>query len=276
MLKSDAQLRLSAFLKTVTQASTRLLMLDYDGTLAPFRKERDQAFPYPGVVEIVQEILQDTRTRVVIISGREIADLAPLLEVQPLPEMWGVYGLEHRRPDGTIEVAHIEKRHLDALSDAHRWLEYQQLGLSAEHKTGSVALHWRAQTHCESERIRFRALLGWKPIADLNGLNILEFDGGIEIRVPGANKGAVVQTLLREIGTGVPAAYLGDDLTDEDAFRAIGDRGLSVLVRPRYRETAAQLWLKPPDEVLNFLTLWRDACRRDNAMSARARVGGAV
>jgi trehalose-6-phosphatase len=51
-------------------------------------------------------------------------------------------------------------------------------------------------------------------------------------------------------------AYLGDDLTDEDAFRALKGKGLSVLVRKESRTTEADCWLKPPDELLDFLKKW--------------------
>jgi trehalose-phosphatase len=87
------------------------------------------------------------------------------------------------------------------------------------------------------------------------------FDGGVELRVPGRDKGTVVNAVLDEIAGTVAAAYLGDDQTDEDAFRALGDRGLKVLVRPEMRASEADLWLEPPDELLNFLDQWIEACR---------------
>ena len=52
------------------------------------------------------------------------------------------------------------------------------------------------------------------------------------------------------------AAYLGDDLTDEDAFKAIKGKGIGVLVREEPRKTAADIWIKPPDELLSFLSNW--------------------
>jgi trehalose-6-phosphatase len=63
-------------------------------------------------------------------------------------------------------------------------------------------------------------------------------------------------------------AYLGDDSTDESAFQAMQGRGLTILVRPIWRETAAQLWLQPPDELRDFLGLWLKACAEQNTLTA--------
>jgi trehalose 6-phosphate phosphatase len=236
-------------------------MLDYDGTLAPFRKQRNEAIPYPEIAAKLEEIVRGGHTRVVIISGREVEEVASLLGIQPLPEMWGVYGLQRRRPDGKVEVAPFEQRYLNSLCDALRWLEYQELAGLAETKTGSLAVHWRGLSENETEEVRGRALLGWNAIARDAGLSLVEFDGGLEIRAPGIDKGGVVRMLLEEMGPGVRAAYLGDDVTDEPAFVAIGDKGLSLLVRPEWRQTAAQFWVKPPAGVLDFLCGWSDACQ---------------
>jgi trehalose-phosphatase len=58
------------------------------------------------------------------------------------------------------------------------------------------------------------------------------------------------------MGVDAVLTYLGDDLTDEDAFNALHGRGLSVLVRGSQRKTAADLWIKPPQELLQFLEKW--------------------
>jgi trehalose-6-phosphatase len=54
----------------------------------------------------------------------------------------------------------------------------------------------------------------------------------------------------------VPVAYLGDDLTDEDAFVALGNKGDSILVRGEVRASFARFWLRPPEELLGFLDTW--------------------
>ncbi|MEO8630619.1 MAG: trehalose-phosphatase, partial [Betaproteobacteria bacterium] len=85
---------------------------------------------------------------------------------------------------------------------------------------------------------------------------VLDFESGIELRAHGRTKAHAVATLLQESNRDIPAAYLGDDLTDEDAFAALAGHGLSVLVRSQKRETAAQAWLRPPEELLAFLQRW--------------------
>jgi len=271
-LGPETRLQINQFLEAVAAAPARLLMLDYDGTLAPLRKERDRVYPYPGMAAAVRKIMNGGRTRVVIVSGRELSELILRLGIQPLPELWGLHGMQRRRTNGRVETARVKQCYRDALSDAGRWLDYQELRHTAEFKTGSIAAHWRGLSDSAAEEIRARVLLGWEPIADWSGLQMLEFDGGVEIRAPGVDKGDVVRILLGEEGAGVVSAYLGDDSTDESAFRAIRGRGLSVLVRPEWRETAAQLRLKPPEEVLDFLAQWLAACQRNDAKDGATAV----
>jgi trehalose-6-phosphatase len=62
---------------------------------------------------------------------------------------------------------------------------------------------------------------------------------------------------MSEAGPGSAIAYLGDDMTDEDAFAVMKPRGIGVLVRPEFRETAADIWIRPPRELLAFLGHWK-------------------
>ena len=70
------------------------------------------------------------------------------------------------------------------------------------------------------------------------------------------HKGDAVKQILAESPNDAVIAYLGDDLTDEDAFKALQGKGLSVLVRDTRRETLADCWLTPPHELLDFLHNW--------------------
>ncbi len=248
------------FMNAVAHSGVSALLLDYDGTLAPFCLNRQQAAPYPGMTQLLQAIIANGRTRVVIITGRNAHEVIPLLAVHPRPEIWGCHGLERLRPDGTYETPRVEERVLHALADADRWLRYQGLHSRAEFKTAAVAIHWRGLDGATAAETRARVLLGWFPIAQSTPMELLEFDGGIEMRMQGRDKGDAVRTILEEIGPEVPVAYLGDDLTDERAFLALGTVGLSVLVRPEWRKTAATLWIRPPEGLWEFLTRWLQAC----------------
>ncbi len=269
-LRAEMQSEFAPFLQTVARASQAALLLDYDGTLAPFHAQRDQAYPYPGVAPLLQQIVRNGRTRVVVFSGRDARDVLPLLNIHPHPEVWGVHGLQRLRTDGRMEMPRLDERTLEGLSDADRWLGYLQLRHVAEFKAGSIAVHWRGLSEIAAEELRSRVLLGWRPIAEYSGLDLLQFDGGVEILAPEAGKGDAVRTFLSEINPKTPAAYLGDDSTDESALRAMKGRGISVLVRPEWRHTAAQFWLKPPEELLDFLGLWLKACLEHDTFDSGA------
>jgi trehalose 6-phosphate phosphatase len=249
------------FFERVRAATRRALLLDYDGTLAPFRAERREAFPYPGVPEVLNELFQTGSTRIVLISGRAAQDLVPLLGLECLPEIWASHGWEHVMPDGTCEMPAMEEGARRGLADALDRARDSGLLSYCEQKPAGLALHWRGLPEAVAGEIRAKAAKQWSSLIQGKGLALHEFDGGIELRVEGRHKGDAVAAILSEMGTDVVLAYLGDDLTDEDAFRALTGKGLSVLVRPEFRPTVADVWLQPPAELIEFLTSWTDACR---------------
>jgi trehalose 6-phosphate phosphatase len=253
---------LKTFFEALREAPRSVLMLDYDGTLAPFRIKPEKAVPYPGVRPILRRILKAERSRVVLISGRWTKDLIPLLRLEPLPEIWGSHGWERLHADGRYEIFPFDERALRGLAEADRWVEQENLEDRVEQKPGCLALHWRGLRREGIEKIRARAMRRWSRLARRTGLLVTEFDGGLELRVPGRHKGDAVKTILQESGPDAVVAYLGDDLTDEDAFGAIRDRGLGILVRKTRRPTAAQVWLKPPNELVDFLNRWHHHTQR--------------
>ena len=261
MLDTHTTPRLQLFFDELSRARESALLLDYDGTLSPFQLDRDEAFPYPGVSILLTEIMNIGHTRVVVITGRRAHEVVPLLGIDPHPEIWGAHGLQRLRPDGSCELPHLDEIATQALTEADAWLDGIGLHHLAEHKPGGLAVHWRGLPASEQAEIRKIVSLSWLPVAHRAGMVFQEFDGGLEVRVPDRNKGDAVRILLTEISPEAPVAYLGDDETDEDAFLALSDRGLPVLVRPKPRETAATVWLRPPAELLVFLCDWLEACR---------------
>src|SRR5262249_7378923 len=153
-------------------------------TIAPFCRERDKALPYHGVIDTLRAIMQNGRTRVVIITGRDAREIPLMLNLDPHPEIWGLHGRQRLTSDGAIETAAPGEKEIEALDHARAWLDYQQLQHVAEFKSGSTAVHWRGIPANDASAIRERVLLGWRSIASESGLHILEFDGGVEIGPP--------------------------------------------------------------------------------------------
>lgn len=250
---------MDAFFDELRKADKRALLLDYDGTLAPFQTNRNAALPYVGVAELLVSIIMgSTRTRVVLITGRTAHELRRLLALVPAPEIWGSHGLERLRPDGQYELAPIPRPASRLMNVIDRYLQAEGLESCVERKPGAIAVHWRGRSSAED--IRGRVVRVWQELRAQSLVKLAEFDGGLEFRVVGRNKGDAVRHILAELDGATPVAYLGDDLTDEDAFKALDNRGLSVLVRKEYRPTAANIWIQPPQGLLEFLAHWLQAC----------------
>jgi trehalose-phosphatase len=258
-----SEFSLAGFFARVQVARERVLMLDYDGTLAPFRVEPAEATPYPAVIELLDAIMAARRTRLVIVSGRWIKDLLPLLGLRQLPEIWGSHGWERLSTSGDYGTQRARPKALELLVAADEWIgDIEAGGARAERKPASVAFHWRGLPNHRVAEIRRKLLEKWTELARCDELAWHEFDGGIELRIAGWNKGDVVRTIVAESeaesGGGAALAYLGDDETDEDAFRSMPAGSASVLVRAEYRPTAAGLWIRPPQELLEFLRRWHE------------------
>lgn len=247
---------LTDFMERLSVAPTSALLLDYDGTLAPFQTERDRAYPYPGVVQVLESIIRAGKTRLIVITGRPIRELQALLRLEGNLEIWGEHGLDHLLVDGTCQQTTIAPEIAEVLAQAEKWLNETNLTSLSEIKRGGLAVHWRGLTDAKAEQVRARTLEGWAKLAEQPGIKLLRFEGGLELRSARPNKGDAMATILGDMDSDTQIAFLGDDLTDEDAFHVLGDRGLSILVRAEYRETRANVWLKPPQELLEFLTRW--------------------
>ncbi|HXZ26659.1 MAG TPA: trehalose-phosphatase, partial [Terriglobales bacterium] len=225
------------FLERLARARQAALLLDYDGTLAPFREQRARALPYPGVPGLLKEIMH-AGTRVVMITGRPAGEVVRLLGILPYPEIWGAHGLQRLKPDGSCELVTVDPDARQTLAEASAWLEHFGARRLAEFKPGSIALHWRGLPESAAAELRSKALLRWMPLSFRPRMALLEFDGGIELRVGERSKADAVRTVLAELDDDAAIAYLGDDQSDEEAFAALQPRGLAVLARPEWRPTA--------------------------------------
>ncbi len=255
-LNPEQQVRKS--FERIATSARPVLFLDYDGTLAPFSVERDKAFPYDGVRTELRRIMGETRTRLVIVTGRPVDDLLPLLGLEDIPEIFGSHGWERRKTDGTTHTFPLSSDAAAALADARFWVEQNHLADRSETKPASVTVHWRDLDQDGRLELEHAILDAWQPYTALPDVELAPFDGGVELRVLGQDKGRAVRTVLDEMGHEAAAAYLGDDQTDEDAFDVLQHEGLTILVRGEKRPTRADMWLTPPEELLSFLRQWRE------------------
>lgn len=257
--------RQAGFWERLRQSRFWLLLLDYDGTLAPFHQDRMKAVPYAGVIEQIEALRALPGGRIVLVSGRQIAELRELFPLNPPLEMWGSHGREHLLPDGRyrlLDLNDAERRVVDGLvqaMQAHGW--EQQLEL----KPTAVAVHWRGLPEPQQQAIREAAEQYFAEASEqlvmLDSLEMMPFESGLELRSRSRTKGQVIAELVAEEaqkheGALAVTAFLGDDWTDEDGFAALPAEGLGVLVKDEPRPSRASVYLRPPEDLLAFLTAW--------------------
>jgi len=240
-------------------------MLDYDGTLASFRVDRFTARPFVGVRNFLNLIQSQNKTRMVVVTGRPPREIQPLLALETPVEVWGLHGAERLFPDGHSELEQAPPAARAKLDELTALLKQDAMGGLFESKRNAVVMHWRGVSPHAAREVEAHTRELFEPAALVEGLQLLEFERGLELRT-GRDKGGAVEAVLKEMKVSetspFPAAYLGDDLTDEAAFRAINAAAgphLSALVRRKVRETAADVWLKPPQELRTFLEQWIEA-----------------
>ncbi len=200
-----------------------------------------------------------------VITGRPAQEIAPMLGLDPPLEVWGLHGAERLHADGRRELEAAPEATQAKLEELRENLRRDSLGGLFEDKANGVVMHWRGISPHRAKLVEERTRTLFEPMAHMEGLALLNFEAGLELRV-GRNKGGAVEAILAEAEAAGPVAYLGDDLSDEAAFGAVNRAAgphLSVLVRRERRETAADVWIRPPRELKTLLERWADAENRE-------------
>jgi trehalose-phosphatase len=176
-----------------------------------------------------------------------------------------------RWPDGRRLVHAVPRATVRALADAAEAADASLRAGTIERKRTAVVLHTRGldATAARLAEIAGRAL--WAEHAARRGLRLDRIDGGIELRARGRDKGDVVRWLLGLSPPRTLPVYIGDDATDEDAFRAVIGRGISIRVGVSERPSAARLRLASPDDVVVFLEEWAARVGRVRQPQRRSR-----
>lgn len=222
------------------------LFLDLDGVLAPIAATPEAVVADPRRTAVLIRLGRKLDGRLAILSGRTIAEIDRIAD-GAVASAAGVHGLE-RREDGQVRRSVADPALGDAVA-AFRDFARTRPGARVEDKGLSTALHYRlAPDHAHA------ALELAEGLSAATGLKLQRGDMVAELRTPGADKGAALKGFMAmEPFAGSIPVMLGDDLTDEDAFRAAADLGgHGVLVGPP-RATAASWRLPDQGDVLDWL-----------------------
>lgn len=228
--------------------------LDYDGTLAPIAPRPEEALLPEATREAVRRLAR--RCPVAIVSGRDLAELKALVRVPGLAYA-GSHGFEVEPPEGPAALGPERDRFLPALDAAERDLRARTRGLPGvfvERKRFSVALHHRlaAPDGAALAAEAFSVVRASHPeLRAIEGKRVFEL-----LPAVAWDKGKAVLALterFRRYGGDFAPLYLGDDATDEDAFRAVRDAGVGIAVLEAPRATAARYRLANVEEVRRFL-----------------------
>jgi len=241
--------------RLIALAHRRLLMLDHDGTLAPFETERERAVPSTRSLLQLGRLAASTGTRLAIVSGRPVQELEPHLGRLGVT-LVGEHGWERREPGGELVRDHMPDAAREALDRADRAVTDPAIRARLEVKRTSIALHTRGLEYEEAEHAGRAVRAAWRPHEAKGVLRTVPFAGGFELRASERDKGTAVKALMAEEPPGTLAVYVGDDLTDEDAFEAVRDRGFGLRVGAPGGTTSATAWLGDMEEVTEFLAEW--------------------
>lgn len=230
------------------------MFLDYDGTLTPIVDNPEDALLSPSMRETMVDLAE--RVHVAVISGRDLADVQNLVGIESLYYA-GSHGFDISGPEGMKTRHEKGADFLPVLDLAERELKEKldpSLGAWVERKKFSIAVHYRKVDEEKIDAVK-------EAVEKIAGLHEdLRLSGGKKIfeLQPKLdwNKGKALLWLLGQLGLdreNVVPFYIGDDVTDEDAFRALKSRGIGIVVMERYRPTDARYRLKNPDQVEQFL-----------------------
>ena len=210
------------------EAASRLILLDYDGTLSPFVRKPEDAVPSEQLLELIRRMSADKRNKVVINSGRNHQILDKWFAGLPIDfaAEHGVFykddGVWHRNIMEEIvwdeEILDIIQHTIDKTPRSH--LEQKDAALVWHYRNVDV---WLAELRAQQ---LVNALIG--PCARLN-LQIVPGNKIVEIKPPDYTKGSEVFRRLEKNAYDFVLA-IGDDTTDEDMFRALPTDGISIKV----------------------------------------------
>ncbi|QCR21685.1 trehalose-phosphatase [Pontibacter sp. SGAir0037] len=260
IVKRDASELPSAFKKRdeilqKLQGKQLAVFLDYDGCLSPIVNDPDKAVLSAEMKEVLQNLA--AVCKVAVVSGRDRQNVQNLVQLENLYYA-GSHGFDITGPAGMQAEPGGASEALIALDKAqvelNELLQHVQ-GAQVERKRYAIAVHYRnvAEEQVEQvKRVVDKVLHGHDALKKGLGKKVIELKPNLNW-----HKGKAVLWLMNELGLQVQQVvplYIGDDITDEDAFATLQGVGIGVLVGEHDEQTAADYSLESVDEVREFLS----------------------
>lgn len=228
-----------------------VFFLDYDGTLSPIVSRPEDAVLSEAMREVLRRLAE--LCTVALVSGRDRADVKNFVQLEELiyagSHGFDITGPDVQQPEGQAALPELNQ----AQNTLER--ELQQIpGAQVERKKYAIAVHYRNVAEEQVERVKRIAenvLAEHSSLKKSGGKMIVELQPDIEW-----DKGKALLWLLEELDLVDPENlpfYIGDDLTDENAFRELTDRGIGILVGKHGELTYASYSLESVEEVREFL-----------------------
>jgi trehalose-phosphatase len=230
------------------------VFLDYDGTLTPIVSQPEDAW----LSDLMRQALRELAARVpvAILSGRDRDDVRRRVNIDAIVYA-GSHGFDIAGPRGLRRQMATE--FLSNLDTAEKELHEALDGISGarvERKRFSIAAHYRNVNENDVPKVKqafVEVATRHRKLRRINGKKVYELLPDVAW-----DKGKAALWLLETLGLesrsgGIRPIHIGDDSTDEDAFRALEQRGIGILVSEQSQPTAARYSLKNPAEVERFL-----------------------
>jgi len=240
----------------LTTAERLLLVSDFDGTLAEITDEPDRTRMHPDVTSPLSHLAQRPDAGVAVVSGRALADVESRIDIEGVCYA-GNHGLEIET-DGQSFVHPAARGRKEDISDVCDTLSSELdtiEGALVENKGLTATIHYRMvtdQRDVDHVRDIVRSAIEPRPKLQLTeGRQIVEIRPDVDW-----NKGRALEWITENLSGGGSSpyrVYLGDDVSDEDAFRALEAGEFGILVGESADSTDARYRLESPDEVAAFL-----------------------
>lgn len=243
--------------KRIRLSGRILFFFDYDGTLVAIKKRPGLALLSISTRKLITGLSGKKWAKVFIVTGRNLENILGLMRIRSISYV-GNHGFELKDPHLKFSNTKAEQAK-GAIALIFRELKNSLRhvkGVIIENKYYTLSVHYRLVDKRDIAILKKRFYNITIPYIRKGAIYITRGKKVFELR-PNIrwNKGTMVRWLLKEISVRdrVFPIYIGDDVTDEDAFSALGKKGMSVLVAERKRPTKARFRLRSPREVMSFI-----------------------